>query len=147
MISQKDPKRIAEQISAIASLSRVELIERWGTDHGRPPPKGVSRRLMEYNAAYQLQVKAFGGLKPTVRRKLRQTMRRGPKPTPSAIVPRKAENLSPGARLVREWHNRTYIVDVMDDGFRCGGETYKSLSQVAQAITGARWSGPRFFGL
>lgn len=27
------------------------------------------------------------------------------------------------------------------------GKQYKSLSEIARLITGARWSGPRFFGL
>ena len=38
-------------------------------------------------------------------------------------------------------------VDVLDSGFRCDGKQYRSLSEIARAITGARWSGPRFFGL
>jgi hypothetical protein len=32
-------------------------------------------------------------------------------------------------------------------GFSWNGKTYPSLSKVAFAITGSRWSGPRFFGL
>ena len=52
-------------------LTRGELIGLWEKAHGRPPPKGLSRRLLEYSAAYRVQAKAFGGLKPMVRRKLR----------------------------------------------------------------------------
>jgi hypothetical protein len=55
--------------------------------------------------------------------------------------------LSPGARLVREWGGATYTVDVVEDGFRWNGTRYRSLSAIARAITGASWSGPRFFGL
>jgi Protein of unknown function (DUF2924) len=36
---------------------------------------------------------------------------------------------------------------VLADGFSWNGKTYRSLSKVAFAITGSRWSGPRFFGL
>jgi hypothetical protein len=35
----------------------------------------------------------------------------------------------------------------LSDGYAWNGGTYASLSQVARAITGSRWSGPRFFGL
>ena len=63
MSRQTKENRVAEDLSAIPGLSRAELIERWEKTHGRPPPKGVSRRLLEYSAAYQVQVKAFGGLK------------------------------------------------------------------------------------
>ncbi len=55
--------------------------------------------------------------------------------------------LKPGARLVREWHSRTHTVTVTEDGFEYAGATYPSLTKVAKKITGAHWSGPRFFGL
>ena len=55
--------------------------------------------------------------------------------------------LQPGARLVREWNGRAYIVEVTDDGFLLDDKLYRSLSAIARAITGAHWSGPRFFGL
>ena len=140
-------EEIADQLSAISSLSRTESIARWVSAHGRPPPKGLSRRLLEYSAAYRLQVKAFGGLKPNARRRLRQATVPGVTPASTAIGPRQSDRLSQGTRLVREWHGRTYTVEVIEGGFRCDGETYSSLSQVAHTITGARWSGPRFFGL
>jgi hypothetical protein len=55
--------------------------------------------------------------------------------------------LSPGARLLREWNGRQHFVDVVEDGYVFDGKTYRSLSAVAKRITGAHWSGPRFFGL
>ena len=58
-----------------------------------------------------------------------------------------APALAPGSRLIREWRGRTHTVDVLDSGFRCDGKQYRSLSEIARAITGGRWSGPRFFGL
>ncbi len=33
------------------------------------------------------------------------------------------------------------------DGFRFEGKSYRSLSAIAEAATGTRWNGPRFFGL
>ena len=66
-----DGDRIAGELSATPGLTRGELIGLWEKAHGRPPPKGLSRRLLEYSAAYQVQARAFGGLKPMVRRKLR----------------------------------------------------------------------------
>jgi hypothetical protein len=60
---------------------------------------------------------------------------------------KRATRIKSGSRLVREWHGRTHVVTVRDDGFEFEGATYKSLTKIAQDITGARWSGPRFFGL
>ncbi len=55
--------------------------------------------------------------------------------------------LRPGTRLVREWQGRSHSVEVRADGFGWNGEVYGSLSAVASAITGAHWSGMRFFRL
>jgi len=62
---------------------------------------------------------------------------------PSATSPA----LKPGGRLIREWNGTTHLVDVVNGGFLWNGQRYASLSPIARGITGARWSGPRFFGL
>jgi hypothetical protein len=36
---------------------------------------------------------------------------------------------------------------VLDEGFAWNGTAYRSLTEIAFAMTGTRWSGPRFFGL
>jgi hypothetical protein len=48
---------------------------------------------------------------------------------------------------MRDWNGQTHLVDITAEGIRWRGATYRSLFAVARAITGARWSGPRFFGL
>ena len=55
--------------------------------------------------------------------------------------------LTPGTRISREWRGRTCDVEVTADGFLYDGHAYASLSEIARAITGIRWNGPRFFGL
>lgn len=55
--------------------------------------------------------------------------------------------MRPGTHLVREWNGRTYQVEVLENGFRLDGKYYRSLSAIARKITGAHWSGPRFFGM
>jgi hypothetical protein len=62
-------------------------------------------------------------------------------------VPEQATKLAPGGRLLREWNGVTHLVEVTADGYRWNGSTHRSLSAIARGITGARWSGPRFFGL
>lgn len=142
-----DQDRIDGKLTAIAELSRAELIVRWKAAHRKTPPKGISRRLLEYSAAYQAQVKVFGGLKSSTRRKLIGRLSSSSGNEIRSGLPRKSESLSPGSRLVREWHGNTYTVDVGENCFRFDGRAYKSLSEIARHITGARWSGPRFFGL
>ena len=53
----------------------------------------------------------------------------------------------PGAKLVREWHGKIHTVLVLDEGFEWRGKRWRSLTTIAKAISGAHWSGPRFFGL
>ena len=74
----------------------------------------------------------------TIAKSLHKTGRVGPSPSLT---------LKPGARLVREWQGRTHTVTVTEDGFEYAGSNYPSLTKVARKITGAHWSGPRFFGL
>ena len=148
MRSARIPDDLTNELVAIPDLSRAALVERWAAAyHGQPPPKGMSRRLLEYAAAWHLQSQAFGGLDPAVRRKLRRQARSGEGGASRVPGTVRSKGPPPGSRLVREWHGRTYTVDVLETGFLFDGKHYGSLSQVACVITGARWSGPRFFGL
>jgi len=138
---------VAVFLAAIPEMSRAELLAQWLKDHGRPAPKGISRRLLEYSTAYEAQVRAFGGLKPATKRKLDRIATQPRDKIETGISKKPAKRLTPGARLMREWHGRTHHVEVTEDGYRHDGAIYGSLSEVAREITGARWSGPRFFGL
>jgi len=136
---------LEREIDALDVLNRSELVERWRTYYRTGPPKGISRRLLIRAVAYEMQVKRYGGLKPAAERRLKviangtaEGDRRSCK-----VAPR----LRPGARLVREWNGVSHVVEVTEGGFIWNGCRHRSLSAVARAITGARWSGPRFFGL
>jgi hypothetical protein len=137
---------MAEADDPVAGIGRLDLPalrDAWAGLFGRPPPKGLSRRLLEYAAAYHVQAQMHGGLKPALRRKLLQAAR----PSPAGRSPRQGRPLAPGSRLVRDWHGRCHTVEIVEHGFLYAGRRYRSLSEVARVITGARWSGPRFFGL
>jgi hypothetical protein len=58
-----------------------------------------------------------------------------------------AIRIKPGTRLVRDWGGASHHVVVLDRGFLYRDQQYRSLSTIAAEITGAKWSGPRFFGL
>ena len=130
------------------TMTRAELVKIWTNDFGGPPPKGISTRLLKLSAAYNRQAEQYGGLKPATRKRLAaaaQEQKTGQgsanKTTSKNVAP------APGTRLVREWHGRSHAVDIHDGYVVYEGCSYSSLSAVARAITGARWSGPRFFGL
>jgi DUF2924 family protein len=131
---------LAEELRALPRLSRDELAEKWGALYGAPPPPRTSRSLMLRAVAYKLQENAYGGLSPALRR----TLLGMGKASSAKPLPR---SLRPGTILLREWQGVTHRVTVIEGGAIYRGEKYRSLSEVARLITGARWSGPRFFGL
>lgn len=137
---------IEDNLVELAGLSREELAEKWRKRFGHAPPKGCGRSLLELAEAYAMQAMAFGALKPSLRRKLEGEVQCSRK-SRSARRTMKASHLTPGTRLVREWNGKTHHVDVVDSGFFWNGARHQSLSAIAREITGARWSGPRFFGL
>jgi len=126
----------------LAALSRANLISRWQEHYGAPPPKGMSQRLMIGALAYAQQAMQQGGASAALPRRLAKLIAGTPiseTPAPRA--------LKSGARLVREWNGKTHTVEAVDGGFLWKDTHFRSLSAVARAITGARWSGPRFFGI
>ena len=133
------------EINKLAALPRAELVERWVALHRTPPPKGLGQRLLVCTIGYKMQAKRYGGLKPAVIRRLQKLC---DAPTNHAHRnPGTPSRLQPGTRLVREWNGHTHVVEVVDQGFIWNGDWHRSLSAIARAITGARWSGPRFFGV
>jgi Protein of unknown function (DUF2924) len=142
-----DPFVLDKRLAALGGLGLDQLRGEWRRLHRAAPPARLSRDLLLRSIAHRLQEDAFGGLGPAARRRLaglaRGVAAQG-KPTPAPAPVR----LKPGTTLVREWHGRTHTVVVLaDGGFEHQGRRYASLTGLARAITGARWSGPRFFGL
>jgi len=181
---------LADQLTAIPSLTLSELVERWRElDLGEPPrlPLPLLQRLL----AQLLQEQVYGGFSAKALRQLEAAASTavtdaakgvpvrsssssrhscGPSstspslctststsasssnlPTPSKAASRRVSSrqvtLRAGTRLVREWNGRTISVEVVDDHFVWNDAPYRSLSEIARAVTGTRWSGPRFFGI
>ena len=135
---------LAEELASLEGLPRAALRERFQGLYGAACAARLSRRLLTYAIAYRLQERELGGLDRTTRRRLDRAAAdfdagRSPKQPPRKI--------KPGTRLLREWQGVVHEVIVRKRGVEYRGKTWPSLSAVAREITGARWSGPRFFGL
>ena len=127
---------VEAEVERLASLGLPGLRDAWPRRFGTPP-RMRSADLLRRILAWKLQEEAYGGLDAETRAALAK----------KAVVPR-GPQLGSGARLVREWKGERHEVEVVNEGtvlYR--GATYASLSEVARAITGSRWNGPRFFGL
>lgn len=117
---------------------RALVQQQFGTD---PGPK-ASRAFMLGNLSWAAQARNQGE-SPDV---LRQNLKGALDKSVSGIKQNRPAYRS-GTRLVREWHGTVHEVTVIEGGYMWNGQTFRSLSKIATAITGVRWSGPRFFGL
>ena len=143
-MSEEDDKTLKAEIAGLGSLGLQELRATWQKRIGRLP-RIRSADLARLWIAYELQVRAYGGLKPETRRRLKhlyKAFKADPKYTSAAHL-----GLRPGLVLTRTWKGVTHQVTVLEQGFAFDGETYASLSEIAHRITGSRRSGPLFFGL
>jgi len=139
------PIDIAAELKRLEALTNFELRGEWRRLHHMQRPKSLSRDLLLRGITYKLQERVFGGLSKSVLRKISVAEAEKPSAESRRASPRTVVKL--GTRLVREWSGQTHTVLVHADGVEWRGKRYKSLSVVAREITGAHWSGPRFFGV
>ena len=136
-MSVDQPDKVSVLIAEIETLDRAGCLDRWREAFGRPPPKYLSPQFMKRVLTWECQNKALGGVSTKTSRRLKQI-------ASGKTMPATAK---PGSHLVREWNGRTYQVVVADSGYVMDGKSWRSLSALAKHITGAHWSGPRFFGV
>jgi len=135
---------LAREIANLSALDAEALRERWKALFGADPLPYLGRSFMVRALAYRLQERAIGGLKPSAQRTLERVMDGRPEAAAKRFPKRRA---GAGTVLIREWRGVHHRVTVLDHEVVYQGRRYKSLSEVARVITGARWSGPLFFGL
>lgn len=132
------------RIAALASFSSAQLRSEWLQLYKTPAPP-VTSDLLRRGVAWKLQERASGGYSAATLREIdrlcRQLARTG------EAVPGPAIRIKPGTRLVRTWGGVSHHVMVLEKGFLYREQQHASLSKIAGLITGATWSGPRFFGL
>jgi len=139
-----DTNEVESQIAGLANRSTPDLRIAWRQLHRTGPPLGLSRDLLIRALANQLQEQSYGGVSRALRRRLQSLAGASDKAT-MAVDPGLV--LRAGTTLVRQWRGHTHTVLVHTDGFEHDGQLYRSLTAIAERITEAHWSGPRFFGL
>ena len=134
-------ERVAQELARLAVLDRTGCLDLWKTWFGCEAPRYLSAVFMRKALAHEVQWRLLGGLSAADVRALRSIA------SGTRKVARAAPVLSAGTHVVREWNGRTYQVEVTNCGYVMDGKSYRSLTAIARRITGANWSGPRFFGL
>ena len=128
---------IEAKLAGLETMSSAALREHWAVLTASPIPR-ISPSMLRLALAWEIQARASGGLPRAGSQRLAQLAAAKTSTAPATA----------GMRLVREWQGQTHVVTVGEDQVvRWNGRDYRSLSEVARAITGTRWSGPAFFGL
>ena len=140
-----DDAALEAEIGRLPNLSLLELRNRWKTLFGHPAPKSLRRNFLARAVAYQMQVEAYGGLSIATKRRLREIANAVRTGDANAMLG--SSRIKPGTQMIRQWQNTTHTVTALAEGFEWNGRTYKSLSAVANAITGTNWNGFAFFGI
>lgn len=135
---------LSEQLAALEAMPPAELRAAWREQYRSLAPN-IGPDLLRRGIAWRMQARVYGGLTVATRRAIDKSLAQLEKT--GEVGSTRDLTIKTGTRLVRSWQGKTYHVLVLDDGFEHDGRRYDSLSQIARAITGAHWSGPRFFGL
>ncbi|HEY0312239.1 MAG TPA: DUF2924 domain-containing protein [Allosphingosinicella sp.] len=135
---------LEEELAALATMSPAQLRDKWQRVYrGAPPP--FAPDLLARGIAYRLQERVYGKLPTATRREIERLQRQFERT--GEVLTEACATTKPGTVLVREWKQEQHHVLILDEGYRYRDRRYGSLSEIANEITGARWSGPRFFGL
>ena len=126
-------------LADLETMDRAGLSQLWSDLLGGDVPPKMSQPMQRRFLAFEMQARDQGDLHPALAARL-ERIAQGDARKASPVV-------RPGGRLLRAWNGTTHVVDVLSDGYLWNGARHRSLSAIARAITGARWSGPRFFGL
>jgi hypothetical protein len=132
------------KLAELESMPAPGLRRLWQELIGNSVASGLRRELLIPILAYKLQEKAYGGLKPNTRTQLRRlaALLAADKSAPLT----RESRFKPGTRLIREWRGETHEVTIHASGYEYRGRGFATLSEIANLISGTRWSGPLFFG-
>jgi Protein of unknown function (DUF2924) len=138
--------RLDDQLAGLETMAPARLRAEWRRLHrGQHFPEGLTASQLIRAIAWRLQEKTHRGLPPERARQLDRMVKQ--LEADGEIELAAPQSLKTGTQLVRHWHGKVHCVTVLDDGFEFETQRYSSLTQIARHITGAAWSGPRFFGL
>jgi hypothetical protein len=127
-------------LEAIVRMDRAALVAVWSDRFGGAVPRSLSQPYLRRFLAFEVQSQHAGALPKGFVARIEAAAR-------GQGARRPTGEPKPGGRLMREWNGTTHVVEIAQDGYVWNGARYRSLSAIARDITGARWSGPRFFGL
>lgn len=152
---------VGKELAALQRMTPAQLREKYVEVFGETSRSGHKQWLVK-RIIWRMQANAEGGLSEREKRRamelaneadLRLKAPPAPKPAEGRTVTTTArfdgDNRvpMPGAVITRDYKGQHLAVHVLRDGFEFEGQTYKTLSAVAKAITGTHTNGFLFFKL
>ena len=131
------------KIGRLTKMTPSQKKAEWRRVFSTPAPLAFGTALMTRAIAARYQEKALGGLTKAELRQLDIQSHKDQR-HPRGV---RAASIKPGTWLSRTWHGEVHEVLVLEGAYEYRGDRYRSLTAIAKQITGAAWSGPRFFGL
>jgi hypothetical protein len=154
---------VMAQIEELTTMRVPELRQRYAEVFGEAT-RSNNRDYLVKRIAWRIQANSEGDLSQRARRRAEELAddaelrRRAPtlpastqRPAGAVVVPIKFDRGAtvpmPGSILVKDYQGRRVVVRVLEKGFEYEGTVYRSLSAIANKVTGSHWSGAAFFGL
>ena len=138
------------QLTLINRMSLEELQAEWRKLNAGQSAPPFKRAFLLKKLAWRIQEIHYGGLS----QKALDTIRQRAELDPIAKIDAKSQRptaqnkgILPGTRLVRIWGGQRYEVVALEKGFEFNSHVYRSLSAIAEEITGTHWNGRNFFGV
>lgn len=131
----------------LKELTKEELLIKWVDVFKTPALEYLSKPYLIKNIAWQLE---FGGLPTNVQKQIDKLVEQYSKTKMLQVSDFKKLQkfeVTAGTRFLREFKGKKHEVTALEKGFSYSGRTYKSLSAIANEITGTRWNGKKFFGV
>jgi DUF2924 family protein len=153
--------RIKKEIAALRQMTVAQLRNRYEDIFGQQPRSRHKEHLLR-RIAWKIQAISEGDLSERARLRaaaladdacMRLSIPRNGSPSSAKTTSagttstRDKRVPMPGTILARRYRGKTLEVKVLKECFEYDGQRYRSLTAVAQEITGQHWNGFHFFGL
>jgi len=137
-------------IQELQNLSREKLLKKWQKVCKTELPENFRKEFLIKHFAWELQAKKHGELSAQTKKKLEKLiadLAKNKELSIKNITASHCVEIKAGTKFIREYQGRKHEVTALEKGFEYKEIFYKSLSAIANEITGTRWNGKIFFGV
>lgn len=135
---------ISVSMDNLKSLTTKELQNKWQEIFKTPAPKGYTKSYLIKELDWYYQ---YNKLPSKLQNQINCLVENYEKTKTVNVKKIKKFNVAIGTKFIREFKGGKYEVVTVDGGFNFNGKLYKTLSAVANIITGTHWNGKKFFGV